>query len=197
MIARLRRLAPLLALATLPGLLACPGSIDLEATTTPRPLPGLGSTECPPNWEGDALPAGLLAALEAQLTAALSELKDAVQTEASLKGTGPFTGVKLRQLRLAQRDPPASPDSQSTLGFLASLALHVRPADAGSSLPVLLLAKATVVEGEATAIDLEVSDLDIWPYLNAGLRITVTAPPRTCLRDDLSFELQYTTRIYF
>jgi hypothetical protein len=187
----------ILAISALPVLPACPGSIDLEDSSTPHTIPGLGSIECPPTWEGDALPAGLLAALEAELTAAVSELKDAVQTEASLKGTGPFSGVKLHRLRLALTDPPAAPDRQSTFGFLASLALHVRPADAGSSLPVLLLAKAAAVDEEATTIDLEVSDLDLWPYLAAGLRITVTAPPRTCLREDLTFELQYIARIFF
>jgi hypothetical protein len=188
----------LVLVALLLPLAACPGVMEYGNITEPHVLPGLGEAACPTGWAGETLDATTLANLETQLSDAVSDIAQAIQSEADRKNTGPLEKVKITRLHLQLESPLSEPPgNQNTLGFLSSLELEIDGLDSDSGLPIERLAQAEVVEPGSTEIVLDTTDVDFLPYLKKGLRIKVTATTRTCLQTDLSIALLYTAKMFF
>jgi hypothetical protein len=118
----------------------------------------------------------------------------AIQSETAARDTGPAKAAHLREIGLEITDTSTSAGDTDDFGFLDAVDVYIESTRAGTSLPRVLIARATNIEA-SQRLDFDVMrSVDLLPYADEGSRFTSdvqgSVPP-----DDVSFDGHFTLRV--
>lgn len=170
----------------------CQDFLEFEGQTQAETIPAMPEADCPVGWTGDTVPPLLADDLDQTLTQILVHFGERAESEIARRNAGTADAVRLVSLSLQMIDTSNATDMQSSFGFLAGIEIYVESSKAGSELPRVLIAWNASIPTAATTLPLQVSrDVDLFPYLEEGLRITTDLVGRSCLRQDVAYQAAF------
>ncbi len=193
-------LSPLLSLLSLLSLFflaGCGLTIPITVETDPSTIDG--NALCLDPELMDVLPETLTQPIESAMSTTLDLAFDLlgpeISAEVEAQDTGPVSAIVPVAIVLSQVDPPADPGPVDSLGFLSSLVITL---EATGDLPEVELARAEDIPDDATRIVFDVNeDLDLNPYIEAGISLSVAPSLKTCPQEDVAFATELSVEVQF
>jgi hypothetical protein len=119
-----------------------------------------------------------------------------VDAEIQRRNTSIIRRIELQHLTFRMPRIPDPAGNQNTFGFVREIRLYVEPSRADSRLQRQHLGTSQTITDAATSISFEMESVDLEPYFDEGFVISSEVEPRTCLRDDVTFVIDFTARFF-
>ena len=174
----------------------CPDGIKHSASTGESTVSGMGPVLCPVDWSGTQLDDTFAAAWDEALSGGFQNLAMEVDAEIARRDLGIVRRIELSDLVIRMTEIPAVPGNQNTFGFIRDVRLYVESSQDDTELPRQLLGDSLGVPDAATSLSFRLEEVNLKPYFEEGFVITTEVEPRTCLRDDVTFVIDFSARIY-
>jgi hypothetical protein len=117
-----------------------------------------------------------------------------IQSETAARDTGPAHAAHLRKIELQITDTSTTAGDTDDFGFLDSVEIFLESTRQGTTLPRVLIARASQIEPTETLDFDVVRSVDVLPYADEGSRFTSDVQGRVP-PDDVSFDGRFTLRV--
>ena len=163
----------------------CDLTIPIEVETDPTTIDG--NPLCVDTELLDVLPDSLSEPVTDMFSSVLQVVFDTlvpeIESAVDSQNTGPVADISLTTLVVRQDSPPSDPGPSNSLGFLSSMVLTLGSV---GDLPAVELGRVEDIPDNATRLDFVVNpELNLNPYIEAGLSVMVEPELKTCPQDDV------------